>query len=211
MQRFLIILFLCCSFCVQAQSIDSIALIDEDSFTTTLNDRIIKHDLSKVTVQEIEEDSLKAVPVVWMTPKKVALFSGILPGLGQVYNGQYWKVPIIYAGFGIAGYLIADNLKDYNAFRQVYAGRVSGDLSVNLKYPQYADYSDDVIKNARDYSRKNLDITVLVTALVYGLQIVDALVYAQLKNFDISPDISFRPKAVSFPMGGVGIGLVMNF
>lgn len=198
MQRFLILILLCCSFCVRAQEIDSTATIQEPIAASS-------------KVEQLVDDSLKLLPTVWMTPKKVALFSGILPGLGQAYNGQYWKIPIIYAGLGVAGYIIADNLKDYNAFRQIYAGRVSGDYSVNLKYPEYADYSNDVIKNARDFSRKNVDITVLITALVYGLQIVDALVYAQLKNFDISPDISFRPKAVAFPRGGVGIGLVMNF
>ena len=199
MQRFIIIFLLCCySSVVGAQNLDS-ASIKQKSVDTEIKQ-----------VQR-NEDTLKVIPKIWMTPKKVALFSGILPGLGQAYNGQYWKIPIIYAGFGVAGYFIADNLKDYNAFRQIYAGRVSGDYSVDLKYPRYADYSMDVIKNARDYSRKNLDITVLVTALVYGLQIVDALVYAQLKNFDMSPDISFRTKAVTYPTGGVGIGIVMNF
>jgi len=159
----------------------------------------------------IATDTLKQGKPVWMTPKKVALFSAILPGLGQAYNRQSWKIPIVYVGLGIAGYFIADNLKTYNAFRQVYAGRISGDNSVNLKYPAYADYSDDVIKNARDESRQNLDITVLLTALGYGLQIADALVFAQLKNFDISPDITFYTKPVVYPYGGFGIGIVMNF
>lgn len=199
MQRFFIfILFSCCAFSVSAQDLDSAAVSQPP----------LKKEMKLLP---LNKDTLKVVKPVWMTPKKVALFSGILPGLGQAYNHQYWKIPIIYAGFGVAGYFIADNLKDYNAFRQIYAGRVSGDYSVDLKYPRYANYSNDVIKNARDESRKNLDITVLVTALVYGLQMVDALVYAQLKNFDMSPDISFHTKAVTFPRGGVGIGLVMNF
>lgn len=199
MQRFFIfILLICCASAVSAQVVDSATVVQPQ----------LK---SEIKAEPLNNDSVKVVKPVWMTPKKIALFSGILPGLGQAYNHQYWKIPIIYAGFGVAGYFIASNLKDYNAFRQIYAGRISGDYSVDLKYPGYANYSIDVIKNARDGTRKNLDITVLVTALVYGLQMIDALVYAQLKNFDISPDISFHTKAVTYPRGGVGIGLVMNF
>ena len=136
MQRFFIfILLICCSYFVRAQNSDSTVALKLPS---------------NAGLKELppHADSLKIVKAVWMTPKKVALFSGILPGLGQAYNHQYWKIPIIYAGFGVAGYIIAGNLKDYNAFRQIYAGRVSGDNSVNLKYPLYADYSNDVIKNA---------------------------------------------------------------
>lgn len=171
---------------------------------------------SIITKDTLSGSSLEKVPIlkdtlakiIWVTPKKTALFSAIVPGLGQIYNKQYWKLPIVYGGLGIAGYLIYDNLNNYNTFRRIYAGRISGDAKSFLEYP---DYSDDVVKNARDYYRKNLDLTVFLSIIGYGLQVIDALVFAQLKNFDISPDISLKTKPLMTPQGGIGVGLVLNF
>jgi hypothetical protein len=144
----------------------------------------------------------------FVTPKKTGLFSAILPGLGQLYNHQYWKIPIIYAGGGVAAYFISDNLKNYNDFRSVYIGRTNNDPDAFLKYP---DYSYETVKGAMDYYRKYLDLSVLFTALGYTLQIMDAIVFAHLKNFDISPNISLHFRPVSMPGNGFGMGLVMNF
>jgi len=154
------------------------------------------------------DSSLEPGAHPFITPKKTALFSAILPGLGQAYNHQYWKIPIIYAGLGVAAYFINDNLKNYNTFRKLYAGRISNDPASFLEYPEY---SNDVVKQARDFYRKNLDLTVLLTAVGYTLQILDAVVFAHLKNFDISPNISFHARPVVSPQGGFGLGLVMNF
>lgn len=144
----------------------------------------------------------------FVTPKKAGLFSAILPGLGQMYNRQYWKVPIIYAGVGVAAYFINDNLKNYNEFRSIYIGRTNNDPDAFLKYPEY---SYETVKGAMDYYRRYLDLSVLFTALGYTLQIMDAIVFAHLKNFDISPDISLHFRPVSMPGHGLGMGLVMNF
>lgn len=144
----------------------------------------------------------------FVTPKKAGLFSAILPGLGQMYNRQYWKVPVIYAGAGVAVYFISDNLKNYNDFRSVYIGRTNLDPASFLKYP---DYSNETVKGAMDYYRRYLDLSVLFTALGYTLQIMDAIVFAHLKNFDITPDISLHFRPVSMPGNGLGMGLVMNF
>jgi uncharacterized protein DUF5683 len=140
-------------------------------------------------------------------PKKSGLYSAILPGLGQAYNHQYWKVPVVYVGLAIAGYFINDNLTKYNLYRKAYISRINNPNFIdqftaqNLNATQLQQYEND-------YS-KYLDLTVLFTGVGYFMQVVDAITSAHLKNFDISRDISMHVAPVAFP-NGVGMGLVMN-
>jgi hypothetical protein len=159
-----------------------------------------------ITTVPVNLDSLVKTPFV--TPKKAALFSAILPGLGQYYNKQYWKIGVIYAGVGTAAYFVNDNLKNYNKFRRWYAGYLNNDAKI---IAEAGPYSQTNAKDAMDYYRRNLDLTVLFTALGYTLQVMDAVVFAHLKNFDISEDITLRARPVLMPQGGIGFGLVMNF
>jgi len=136
-------------------------------------------------------------------PKKSGLYSSILPGAGQFYNRQYWKIPIIYVGVGVAGYFLVDNLKNYRDYRKIYIARLQGDRSDGLPY------TDGDIKTLQDTYNKYLNMTVLLTAVGYTLQIIDAITFAHLKNFDISRDISMRMAPVATPYG-IGLGLVLQ-
>jgi hypothetical protein len=156
--------------------------------------------------EPVAADSSAAMP--WVTPKKTALYSAILPGLGQYHNKHYWKIPVIYVGVGAAVYFVSDNLTNYNKYRRINAGRLSNDPKAKN---EEAFYSDDQIRRARDYYRRNLDLTVLLTALGYTLQVLDAVVFAHLKGFDISEDISLNAQPVLMPQGGLGLGLVLRF
>lgn len=140
-------------------------------------------------------------------PKKAGMYSSILPGLGQLYNRQYWKIPVVYAGGAIATYFIVQNLNNYDTYRKAYIGRI------NNPYPtdQFTRiYSTDQLKQLQDDYQKYLDLTVLFSGIGYALQVVDAVVSAHLKNFDMSRDISFKVRPVALP-SGVGVGLVVNF
>ncbi|RYE22730.1 MAG: hypothetical protein EOP51_12545 [Sphingobacteriales bacterium] len=140
-------------------------------------------------------------------PKKAGLYSAILPGLGQVYNRQYWKVPIVAAIVGVTVYFFVDNLNDYQKWREAYVARIDNDP----KTPKtYLNYTDDNLRQLQNQSKQFLDMTVLLGALGYTVQVLDAVASAHLRNFDISRDISMRVKPVLMP-GGVGMGLVMNF
>ena len=164
-------------------------------------------DSNKTEVVAIKELRLQR-RAEFLTPKKKAMFSAVLPGLGQVYNGDYWKLPIIYGGIGAAGYFFIYNSDKYNYYRKLYAGRISNDATAR---ETDAHLSDDEVKYLQDSYRQDLDLTVLLTVVGYGLQVMDALVFAHLKGFDISDDISFRFKPVILPHNSMGIGLVMNF
>lgn len=139
-------------------------------------------------------------------PKKAGLYSAILPGLGQAYNRQYWKIPIVYVGIGVATYFISDNLTKYVSYRKAYINR--------LNNPNYVDqyttlYNGDQLKQLQDDYSKYLDLAVLFTGIGFGVQVVDAITSAHLKNFDISRDISMRIKPVADPYGA-GIGIVLS-
>jgi hypothetical protein len=146
----------------------------------------------------------------FVTPKKTALFSAVVPGLGQFHNKQYWKVPVIYGLIGVSIYFLQDNIKNYNALRRELAGRASLDPDFK-RNTNYEFYNDQQVKDAQDYYRRNLDLTALLTAVGYTLQVIDAVVFAHLKGFDISEDISLNLKPVLTPQGGAGFGLVMKF
>lgn len=141
-------------------------------------------------------------------PKKAGLFSAIVPGLGQVYNRQYWKVPVIYTGLGVAAYFISNNLDKYQSYRKAYINRLN-----NPGYKdQYTGIYDDPaqLQHLQNEYNKYLDLAVLLTGIGYALQIMDAVTSAHLKNFDISRDISFHMQPVVVP-NGIGIGVVMHF
>ncbi len=145
-----------------------------------------------------------------ITPQKTALYSAVIPGLGQIYNRHYWKLPVIYAGVGVAVYFIYDNSTNYNKYRRMYSGYLSNDATA-LADMAASNLTPEYVKYLQDYHRRYLDITVLVTALGYTLQILDAAIFAHLKGFDVSEDISLKVQPVAYPHNGMGIGLVMHF
>jgi Family of unknown function (DUF5683) len=141
------------------------------------------------------------------SPKKAGLYSSIVPGMGQLYNREYWKIPVVYVGIGVAGYFLANNLNKYQSYRRAYISRINNPYPTDQYVGRYDDAQLQQLQN--DYS-KYLDLTVLFSALGYALQVIDAVTSAHLKNFDISRDISLHVRPVVVP-GGIGMGLVMNF
>lgn len=123
------------------------------------------------------------------SPKKAALYSGILPGLGQAYNKKYWKIPIVYAGLGITAYSIWFNNTYFNELQDAYVIRTDGDPSTVDEYANILPLESQILQYAQFY-KKNLDISVLIMAGVWLLNVVDAVVDAHLYNFDISDELS---------------------
>jgi hypothetical protein len=147
----------------------------------------------------------KYQPQPWQpNPKKAGLYSAILPGAGQLYNRQYWKIPVVYVGVGAAVYFIKFNSDKYRSYRAAYIASLEG------REHEYTDkYDQAALKQLQDGYKRYLDMTVLFTALGYTLQVIDAVVFSHLKNFDVSRDISFRLQPVAHP-NGAGLGLVAH-
>lgn len=153
-------------------------------------------------------------------PRKATIRSAILPGWGQATNKKYWKIPIVYAALGITGYVFLDNIKTYKEVQYAYQVSVEKDTA---NYDNVADYlkpfvPDEVtsLDNYRREFRRNIDYSVLVFLLFWGLNVVDATVDAHLRDFDVSPNLSMKIKPM-LPVGsmtgisaGTGISLVFD-
>lgn len=61
-----------------------------------------------------------------LSPSKAAFYSALVPGLGQVYNKRYWKVPIVYGAIGSGIYFYDWNKKEYDRYRGIYKRRLAG-------------------------------------------------------------------------------------
>jgi len=158
-----------------------------------------------VVIDTIHEKKHSIKPVVpdsilekLHSPKKATIMSLCLPGLGQIYNKKYWKVPIIYAGFGVLSYLIVFNTNYYLTYKSAYIESFNGDSSGN-----YSDivrkYPTSSILSAREYYRRNLEISIIFTAVLYILNITDAAVDANLFTYDIKKDLSFKVEPALIP------------
>jgi hypothetical protein len=136
-------------------------------------------------------------------PKKSAIFSLILPSAGQIYNRDYWKLPLVYAGFGGAGYMIYWNTVRYNDFLKPYLSSVdaNGNPLNKETYEVYIrsdkeirSLSLDQIKRGKTFYRRYREYGFVVLAVVYALTAVEANVAAHLKNFNanMNEDLTFR-------------------
>lgn len=151
------------------------------------------------------------------SPRTAALRSALIPGWGQVYNKKYWKVPIVYGALGTTAGIFVYNVKWYNRFRYAYRVLNTKDtanfVNVHPLLEAYIEYNDqNALRATRDEFRRNIDLTVLVFLLFWGLNVVDASVDAHLKSFDVSPDLSLYLKQGYSDMAGThGISLILKF
>ena len=144
---------------------------------------------------------------------KAALRSAILPGLGQIYNKKYWKVPIVYGIIAIPVSLYSYNRKWYNLTRNAYTIRSTNDTANFGKIaPELAPLSSEALRLYRNDFRKNMDFSILGILLAWGLNVVDATVDGHLRGFDISDEVSLRlaPKLSTGNMSGQ-MGLSATF
>lgn len=149
-------------------------------------------------------------------PKKATLLALMLPGAGQIYNRRWWKLPLVYGGLGGVGYglfFYQTRYKEYVngkkqylnsnpriAFSQLNGSNVRQETSI------------DNIQRGIVFYRRNRDTFIAYTALVYGVTVLDALVDAHLRDFDISDDLSLRVQPALLPTQSVapGAGLALT-
>ncbi len=147
------------------------------------------------------------------SPKKAAIMSALLPGLGQIYNKKYWKLPIIYGGAAATGYLIYFNAGEYKRFKTAYIYATDDDPAT---IPEFPNASAAQLKIYRDNYRRNLELSIMGAALLYTLNIVDAVVDAHLFDFDVSNDLSlhFTPglqQSSGLNMFSPGVTITLSF
>lgn len=202
---FLVVFFLFVS-CVVPTRLHANDLVGADTMKFDAMSFKLKHAIEiKQAVQRFPVDTVpeKIDSIKKHSPRRAALYSAVVPGLGQIYNKQYWKTPIVYAGGAVAGYLIYYNYNVYANLRKAFRYRRDNDsttsnetftvktigspLEVNLE-----NFTDGEVLELQSTYRRDLDLSVLLAFGIYAINIVDAVVYAHLYDFDVSDDLTLR-------------------
>jgi hypothetical protein len=134
------------------------------------------------------KDTIKKSGINMLAPSKAAFYSAVLPGLGQIYNKKYWKVPLVYGALGTTIYFYISNNNKYHAYRDAYKRRLEG---FNDDEFTYLDNSRLIA--AQKFYQNNRDLSALLTGLFYILNIVDANVDAHLMQFNVNDNLTIKP------------------
>ncbi|MEL4307375.1 DUF5683 domain-containing protein [Joostella sp. CR20] len=164
-------------------------------------DTLSRREKRKIRKQR-EMDSLASlnIDIDPLSPAKAAFYSAILPGLGQIYNKTYWKVPVVYGAIGTGMYFYIENTKYYNQYRDAYKRRLAGyhddefyDINGDGIVVGTPDVSDEALQDAQEYYQQNRDLSLLITIGLYALNIIDANVTAHLKQFNVNDKLALKP------------------
>lgn len=148
------------------------------------------------------------------SPRLAAMYSAVVPGMGQFYNEKYWKIPIVYALGVLAASQIKSNHQNYLLFRNI--DFIIKDLNPNndVEVQDYTNVlsAENIERRYLNYKRDR-DYWIILSGLFYVLQIVDATVDAHLREFNINQDLSLniKPSIQSSPYSNMHAGLSLNF
>jgi hypothetical protein len=161
----------------------------------------------------IENETLTKKAIDPLRPSKAAFYSAILPGLGQVYNKRYWKVPIVWGAIGAGVYFYVSNDKQFDRYRDAYKRRLAGFKDDEFYGPNDTpSISDDGLIRAQQQFRRNKEVSLLVTLLLYSLNIIDANVDAHLLQFNVDKNLSLSPHYQYNQMENTSdLGLTLDF
>jgi hypothetical protein len=164
-------------------------------------------------------DSLPGLPEIEAfkpNPTKAVIYSALFPGLGQIYNRKYWKLPLVYAGAVGCLYGITWNGTQYRGYKNAYRDLLDHNPETNrwkaYNFSYYGGTEEQPetwntsavngfsnrLKNGRDNFRRNLELSYILSVGVYFLVMIDAYVDAQLFEFDISEELSFKMEPALF-------------
>ncbi|MEW7279149.1 DUF5683 domain-containing protein [Aquimarina sp. 2201CG1-2-11] len=156
----------------------------------------------KVLTEEVavkkKKKEKKVHPYEPLAPAKAAFYSAVLPGLGQAYTKKYWKIPIVYAALGTGIYFYIENNKNYNRVRDAYKRRLAGFTDDEFYAPTNSNgdprISNDQLIDFQKRFRRQQELSLLLTVGGYLLNIIDANVTAHLMQYNVTEDLSFKPK-----------------
>ncbi len=159
-------------------------------------------------------------------PTRAVWLAALCPGLGQIYNRRYWKLPIVvgaYMGLAYATSWNNEMLTDYTtAYRDLMDNDPDTKSYMNFFAPGIKEsdlnraWLENVFKSRKNFYRRNRDLCIISMIGVYLVAMVDAYVDASLAHFDISPDLSLDWAPAVIPdsrnkMPGVGLQWAFTF
>lgn len=182
------------------------------------------------TLVLVDGETVRLIPSVHVgqlghSPHTATMYAAILPGLGQIYNKKYWKLPLLYGGAAALGYAIHFNNKYLKKYSNAYRDFLLGDPNnksymyfVNKAHLTEADvqgvyksWFQNSLRKKKDYYRRYRDLSIFGMAGLYIVQIVDACVDAHFFNFDVSDDLAINWAPAASPETGVGAMVAIRF
>ena len=170
-----------------------------------------------ITLEEVTYEKKRINP---LAPSKAAFYSAIFPGLGQIYNKRYWKVPLVYGAIGTGIYVYSINNTDYKSARIAFKRRKAGftddefyDINGDGNGP---DISLEALQDAQEARQRDRDLALVITIALYTLNIIDANVDAHLKQYNVNDNLAvdFKPYLDLNPLTNepnYGMALVVKF
>lgn len=180
-----------------------------DTITFASIDSIQGLDNVEILMDSVQAPAVASVRVFNPDPQRALWMSALCPGLGQIYNRRYWKLPIVVGAFVGLSYGASWNNRMYKDYSRGYRDVMDSDPDTRSYmdfFPPTVKESDldmawlqKVMKSKRDYYRRYREICVIAMVGVYLINIVDAYVDASLAHFDISPDLTLdvSPAAIN--------------
>lgn len=155
------------------------------------------------------KDSLKSETIDPLRPAKAAFYSAVLPGLGQIYNKKYWKIPLVYGAIGTCTYFYIDNQKKYNLYRDEYKNRLEGKKSDS---EFLARLSESQLTTAQKEYQRYKDLSALFIVGFYVLNIIDANIDAALSQFNVDERLAFKPAVMKNDITlNTNFGFALNY
>lgn len=162
--------------------------------------------------QVIEDIDQKNAPpkITKLSPAKAGLYSAVLPGLGQFYNKKYWKIPIVWGAVGTGIGVALWNDKQYKRYRNAFVAELNG---LPHEFSNINGVDKIVLGNAQDRSKRQRDYAIGISALIYILNIVDAVVDAHLYEGRHDSDLAITPTIINdqFTNSYAKAGFSLNF
>ncbi|WP_294237349.1 DUF5683 domain-containing protein [uncultured Chryseobacterium sp.] len=150
-------------------------------------------------VSDLEKANGPTQKTLKLNPTRAGLYSAVLPGLGQVYNKKYWKVPIVLGAVGTGVGIAIWNDNQYKKYREYYIAKLNGTPNEFVDKFPYLDKT--ALGNAQDRAKRQRDYAIAISGLIYILNIVDAVVDAHLYESRRDPDLTLNPTMVQDQYG----------
>ena len=204
------------------------------TLTISAGAQVIIESTDSIAVDQEREQALPSSVRV-LSPVKATMMAAAFPGLGQVYNRKYWKIPLVYAGFGALGYSIIRNSQNFDGYMEAYqdltdgvpetvsyekytsafdSGEIDPALEADNYNPQTHSWVKDQMLNAISFYRRYRDLSYIGVGIWYIVSILDANVDAIMSDYDISPELklSVEPVQLSTVYGPtMGLGVKVTF
>lgn len=146
---------------------------------------------------EIDQKNAPA-KITKLSPAKAGLYSAVLPGMGQLYNKKYWKIPIVWGAVGTGIGIALWNDREYKRYRNAFVAELNG---LPHEFTGIRGIDKTVLGNAQDRSKRQRDYAIGISALIYILNIVDAVVDAHLYEGRHDPDLAVMPAVIHDQLG----------